>query len=280
MKKRNPRIEITFWGVRGSVSSHEKANRGVGGHTACVAIHYNRRWMVLDAGTGIRNLGKKLEKSREPIALFLTHLHWDHIFGLPFFKPLYQRGRSILLAGPSHGRRSFKETFGQVMKPPFFPIRSSLWKASTVWKTVGAKNVSRMGGVTIQAKKVAHHDGTFGFSLLFPGGKRMIYVTDQELKPSDKKFIRWIAGADLLIHDSQYDRKRYAKRKGWGHSAFEIVLETAMAARVKRLALFHHDPDMDDRALQRRLKFCRRRIRSAGSSLKCLIAREGLSFVL
>lgn len=278
MKRKDP-VAVTFWGVRGSVAAHDRKSLKYGGHTSCVAVHYRKQWFVLDAGTGIRNLGKKLAKGREPVFLFLSHLHWDHIFGLPFFKPLYQKGRTILLGGPAHGKNSFRKTFNQIMRPPFFPIRTSLWQAKLRWQTLKQKKVV-VGGVRVEPRWVAHHNGTLGFRLVFPGGKKVIYVTDQELKPSHKKFARWIEEADLLIHDSQYNRRSYAKRKGWGHSAFEIVLDTAMKAKVRKLALFHHDPDATDQKLAKRLQLCHRQIKSANSSLTCLMAQEGLRLVL
>lgn len=278
MRRKVP-VQITFWGVRGSVAAHDRSNSKYGGHTACVVLNYRGRWLVLDAGTGIRNLGKKLEREKGPIVILLTHLHWDHIFGLPFFLPLYQRGRAIGLAGPSRSGESFKKTFHQLMRPPFFPIRPNRWRGKIRWQTLKQKPVA-MNGVRLEPRWVSHHNGTLGFRLVFPGGKKIIYVTDQELRPSNQKFARWIEGADLLIHDSQYDRKTYAQRMGWGHSCFEIVLEAAMAAQVKHLVLFHHDPDASDRILEKRLRLCQRAIKKKGSALKCSLAQEGKTFVL
>lgn len=280
-KRKNLRrsIVVTFWGVRGSMASHGPKNLKYGGHTACVALHHQKGWLVLDAGTGMRNLGKKLAPRKETIAILLSHLHWDHIFGLPFFKPLYQKNRKILLAGPANHRVSFRKTFSQIMRPPFFPIRPNLWRAKLKWLTLKEKGV-QVDSVQIEPKRVAHHDSTLGFRLIFPQGQKIIYVTDQELRGSDKKFAKWIEGADLLIHDSQYDKKSYAKRKGWGHSAFEIVLAMAIQTNVKRYCLFHHDPDANDQLLEKRLQFCRREIKTRGSSLKCFIAKEGAQILL
>lgn len=278
-KSLGQKAAVSFWGVRGSVSSHQIKNSRTGGHTACVAIRYQNRWFICDAGTGIRQLGRKLESRKEPIALFISHLHWDHIFGLPFFKPLYQRGRKVLLAGPSHRRQSFKKLFHQIMTPPFFPIRPGIWKAKIGWKTIRSGKI-KLGAVLIESKKVRHHDGTFGFCFHFPGGKKIIYVTDQELSPSNRSFARWIEGADLLIHDSQYDRKKYRSKKGWGHSAFENVLEMAVQSKVKNLVLFHHDPDANDRLLEKRLAWCRKRIKQLKSGLKCSLAKEGATVLV
>ncbi len=160
------------------------------------------------------------------------------------------------------------------MTPPFFPIKPNKWKAKIRWFSLREGKI-KSGPAFVESKKVVHHDGTFGFCFRFPSGKKIIYVTDQELSPSNRRFARWINGADLLIHDSQYDRKKYARRKGWGHSAFENVLEMAALAKVKRLALFHHDPDANDRLLEKRLAWCNKRIRQRKSRLKCYLAKEG-----
>lgn len=136
-----------------------------------------------------------------------------------------------------------------------------------------------MNSVSVESREVAHRGGaTFGFQFYFSGGKRVVYVTDQELRANrNKKFTQWIEGADLFIHDSEYDRRQYSKRKGWGHSAFEDVLELAVKAKVKRFVLFHHDPDASDSLLKKRLRWCRRYVRSKRSSVKCYLAKEGLT---
>ena len=273
------KITVSFWGVRGSIASPRLKNSRYGGETACVAIHYKKNWLVCDAGTGIRNLGQKLRKTKEPITLFLSHLHWDHLFGLPFFKPLYQRGRKILLAGPANQYSSFRKALGQIVAPPFFPIRPRDWKAAIQWRTLKS-GAALLEAMKVEARRAKHPGETYGFKFIFPGGKKIIYVTDQELQSSDKPFAKWIKGADLLIHDSQYDRKKQAAKKGWGHSAFETVLEIALKAGVQRLVLFHHDPDSDDRLLEKRLKGCKKTIRTHKSSMKCFLAKEGSSFLV
>lgn len=273
------KIEIGFWGVRGSVASPNRSHLKYGGNTACVAIRYQKRWLVLDAGTGIRNLGILLAKRKEPITIFISHLHWDHIFGLPFFKPLHQKNRKIILAGPANTSHSFKSILAQVMRPPFFPIRPSRFQAKVRWLNLTAKPVG-WDSVRIEPRKVLHHQGTLGFRLIFPQGRKIIYVTDQELKSSDKKFAKWIEGADLLIHDSQYDKKSYAKKKGWGHSSFEVVLAMAIQAKVKHYCLFHHDPEAGDQLLEKRLILCRKDAKAKGSSLKCSLAKEGSTILV
>lgn len=278
-KRKNTPIKISFWGVRGSIPSHSSKNIRYGGHTACVSIAYGGQWFVCDAGTGIRVLGEKLASVKAPVAIFLSHLHWDHVFGLPFFKPLYQKKRKIVLAGPSQGGKSFKSLLSKIMRSPYFPIGPVKWRSNIRWKNL-KNGSSRVGPVRVATRWVKHSDKTLGFEFLFPGGRRVVYVADQELSMADRGFARWVAGADLLVHDAQYDRKTYAAHKGWGHSAFETVLELAMKARVKKLVLSHHDPAASDRLLEGRLVWCRRRAKSLKSPIRIYLAKEGSTLVV
>lgn len=275
-KRSGQNIKVAFWGVRGSVSSHDPANRRYGGHTASIAISYGPHLIVCDGGTGIHRMGHRLASQKTPVHLFLSHLHWDHIFGLPFFVPFYQRGRSILFAGPSYHGESFKKTLAKIMRPPYFPVGPEAWQANIRWKNLGDGSL-KVGPIRMEAREVIHQGRTFGFQFYFPNGKRIVYVTDHELQPNEKKFARWIHGADLLIHDSHYDRREYASHKGWGHSAYEYVLEMALQEKVKKFVMFHHNPDAGDRILEKRCALCRKAARRAGSFLQTVIAREGMT---
>ncbi len=273
MKKK---IEVTFWGVRGSIATHKLDRSRYGGHTACASIFDGEQYFVCDAGTGIRFLGQRLLRKKNPIALFLSHLHWDHIFGLPFFEPLYQKKRKIVLAGPQSRGLTFKKALNTIMRPPFFPIGPVEWNSHVHWMNLKPKKM-KLGNVRIECRWVRHTDPTLGYKFIFSADKKIIYVSDQELKKNDPQFLKWIQGADLLIHDAQYDPKKYAKYKGWGHSSFEDVLRLAIKAKVKKLVLFHHDPDSTDPLLQRRADWCQKFLKKNRSSTKCLLAKEGLT---
>lgn len=275
-KNTKSKIEIAFWGVRGSIATHHPKNLRYGGHTACISIHFQNQWLVCDAGTGIRLLGQKLAKEKSPVAIFISHLHWDHIFGLPFFLPLYQHKRKVLLAGPGSHGRSFRTLLGNIMRSPYFPIGPVSWNSHVQWLDLGKRAFS-LGDIIVETYSVNHPDKALGFKFLFPQGKRVIYVTDQELKRNNYAFAKWIEGADLLIHDAQYDREEYAKHKGWGHSAHETVLDMAKRAKVKKLVLFHHDPNADDAVLAKRLSSCRKNLLRQKSAMKCFMAKEGMS---
>ena len=270
MKKR---VEVIFWGVRGSIATHKLDHSAYGGHTSCVSISYGGSDFICDAGTGIRMLGQKIARKRSKTYLFLSHLHWDHLFGLPFFEPLYQKNRKIVLAGPKTGKASFKKTLQRVMAPPFFPINPKAWRAKIKWADLKPRKM-KMDGVQFECRWVDHTDPAFGFKFVFPNGKKIIYVSDQDLKSKNKTFAKWINGADLLIHDSQYNKRQYARHKGWGHSNFEEVVKYAMRSGVKALALFHHDPDSSDAILKKRLEWCRKFLKLHGSAMKCLLAKE------
>lgn len=273
-------ITVTFWGVRGSIATCWEKTRRYGGSTPCVSLRYRNQWFICDAGTGIHLLGKRLVRNKDRVALFFSHLHWDHIFGLPFFDPLYQRGRNITLAGPTYQGRSFKETFQKVMHPPYFPVGPSIWSSRIKWSNLRDGGRFKFGRVDVEAREVFHRGKTYGFQFHFPGGKRVAYVTDHELYGDRDKFGPWIRGVDLLIHDSTYNRKEYVTHRDWGHSAFEEVVELAIRERVKKLVLFHHHPDVPDRELEGRLERCRQIVRRHRSLLQCLLAREGMTIRL
>ena len=144
---------------------------------------------------------------------------------------------------------------------------------------VGEKRL-KIGRIVVEAKWVRHTDKALGFQFYFPNGKRIIYVADHNLKASDKQFAKWIRNADVLIHDAQFDKKEYAKKWDWGHSCFETVVEVALNSKIKKLVLFHHDPNASDKILDKRLKFCNKKIRRAKSKLKCCLAKEGFKILI
>jgi len=276
---KNKRVKVSFWGVRGSVPSYDLKTKRYGGNTSCVSLEFEGRHLICDAGTGIRSLGHKLAKKRASISLFISHLHWDHIFGLPFFEPIYQKGQKILVAGPTQKGVSFKKELAYVLRAPYFPIGPRDWESHVQWKDLKQESF-KVDGVKVESRWVNHPDGALGFQFIFSNGKRIFYVTDHNLDKNNKKFFSWIKNADLLIHDSQFDKKEYALKKDWGHSTYETVVDFALKANVKQLVLFHHDPNANDRQLEKRLKNCHKKIKSLKSKMKCLLAQEGLSFLV
>lgn len=276
IQERDAQIAVNFWGVRGSIPSPLRAMQSVGGHTACVSIQFGHHTYVCDGGTGMHPLGAALRQKAGPLAIFLSHLHWDHIFGIPFFSPFYQRGRKIVFAGPTYQGDSFRKTFQKVMQPPYFPISPSTWQANIQWKNL-KNSPFKLGAVRVEAKEVVHRGKAFGFQFYFPKGKRIVYATDHELLRDKQKFLKWIRSADLLIHDATYDRREYTTHKGWGHTAYEDLLEMAMKAGIKKMVMFHHNPEASDTLLEKRLRLCRLRVRRNKSPLQVVLAKEGMT---
>lgn len=256
----------------------------VGGNTACLEISSGCKIIICDAGTGIRPLGTNLKKrmkgKRVSAHILLSHLHWDHFIGLPFFKLLYDKKNDFVIGGPAEGR-SFGVLLKATMRPPYFPISLSDVPARVKLVTYSTAPFE-IGDVHVRPMAVNHPDGALGWRFYFPNGKSLVHVTDNEPVTGNRrlKFIEWMNGADVLVHDAQYSREDYKRHRGWGHSPLSYSVELALAAHVKRLFLFHFDPDADDRALLRTLKAARNMAAGCKRRLKIELAREGLSFLL
>lgn len=242
-----------------------------------MALHYDSRWIIMDAGTGIRSLGEKLRGTRDQIFILFSHFHWDHVVGLPFFAPLFKKNRVIQLWGPE--KYMIKKVLGRMIAPPYFPVRLSHFPAKISFRKI-REGVFSFGKIRVEARKVGHTDYALGFQFHMPVGKRFIHVADGRLEPTDKKFLSWIQDADFLIHDAHFSNREYKKMKGWGHSSYENVLAAAHQARVKNLILFHHPPQASDLELERRLKRCRKWLKKKASQMKVKLAKEGTSIRL
>ena len=277
--------KITFWGVRGSIPSPGRKTMIFGGNTACVEISSKAARIICDAGTGIRELGLSLERraSRLPVRahLILSHIHWDHFMGLPFFTPLYRRGNHFVIAGPRAGRMTFRRALSRAMHPPYFPVPFSAMPAGLSFKTVSARPFS-IGDVRVEPMAMNHPGGALGWRFFFPDGRSLVHVTDNE--PGSRRrraaLVQWMSGADAMIHDAQYDPRSYRHHRGWGHSPFTFPIDLAAEAGIGRLYLFHFDPQDDDAHLKRVLLKARRYARERSLSVEVDMAREGLSFSL
>jgi len=258
-----------------------KSSLKYGGNTSCVEIAYDKTLIICDAGTGIRVLGEDLMKRREKVSIqatiLLSHVHWDHYIGLPFFKPLYVSKNEFVIGGPKPKGMNFGEAIRKVMQPPYFPIPVSAVPSHLTFKNIPEKKF-RIGDVDVIPFRVNHPGGAFGWRFDFPSGKSVVHVTDNE--PSDQAakcaMAKWACGADILIHDAQYTDKLYKKRKGWGHSPYAYPVEIAKLAAVKKLFLFHFDPDASDAELSKVLLSARKLSRG----FSCELATEGLAIAL
>ncbi len=273
------------WGARGSLSAPGPTTVGYGGNTSCVEVELAEgATLILDAGSGIRELGRKLAARRPGrLDLFLTHLHLDHVEGLGFFEPLWSRGWELHVWGPPSATAHLRERVSRYLSPPLFPVSLSEAPSSVSFDDV-PREPWRIGGALVEAQPVEHPGPTVGYRIE-EAGRVLVYLPDHEpyLTASLDDEPEWISGwalasgADVLLHDSQYTEDEYPSRVGWGHSSVAHAAAFACAADVGRLALFHHDPMRSDDDLEVLHDRARELL---GDRPPPLIAREGLEIVL
>jgi phosphoribosyl 1,2-cyclic phosphodiesterase len=256
----NNTMKVRFWGVRGSIATPGAETSGVGGNTSCVEVRVGEHVLILDAGTGIRALGDQLLRERLSHAtLLLSHLHWDHIQGLPFFIPAWlpsSRLDVIGAASTSTPHLGIKESLEMQMQPPHFPVRLSDMGACITFRALDSgQRIDLHGGeIKVTARRLNHPGGVMGYRIE-AFGKSVVYATDTEHYACPDPYLVALAkDADVLIYDAMYTQAEYAgevgpSKVGWGHSTWQAGVEVANAARVKQLVLFHHDPTRNDRAV-------------------------------
>lgn len=237
-------MRVTFWGVRGSVAVSGGGFLRTGGNTSCVEIEHEGERIILDGGTGLASLGASLGPASRSTVLF-THVHWDHIQGVPFFGPAFDPSANLCFVG-AHG---LEEALRNQMKPPSFPVGMDSFRASTRFCEISADDAFEIGPFRIQAAEMTHPNGVLCYRISAKG-RSVVFATDVEHGDRlDKRLLELAEGADLLIHDAQYTEAEYANRRGWGHSTWEQAIGVARAAATARLALFHHDPTRTDNQL-------------------------------
>jgi phosphoribosyl 1,2-cyclic phosphodiesterase len=251
-------VKATIWGCRGSLPAPGASKLKYGGDTSCVEVVLSDGTLVvLDAGTGIREFGSQRCEGVTHAHVLLTHLHMDHIEGFPFFSLLWTRGCDLHVWGPASPMLSLKERLARYMSPPLFPIDVHDVPADVTFHDLPAEPFE-IGSATVLAAAVEHPGPTMGFRIE-EAGRVFAYVPDHEpaaLGDFSKESPDWIdgyavaAGADVLMHDSQYTSDEYATRRGWGHSSYADAVAYAEVTGAKRLLLFHHDPTHDDGTLE------------------------------
>jgi len=252
---------VRFWGTRGTIPTPGPHTVRYGGNTACVEVRDGTgQLVILDAGTGIRNLGRHLQSQAGPDGVYadilVSHAHWDHIQGLPYFAPFFKAGNVLKVWGPKQGDVGMEAILRSLMQPVVFPVPLEALAATLEVCHVNAEPIQARGCL-ITSMRVRHPSVTLGYRLSMSDGTALVYVTDDELVGGHydvgpdwrKRFVEFIGGADLLIHDSTYTPDEYPRFTGWGHSTYADSVELALEAGVKRLALFHHEPDHGDGAL-------------------------------
>lgn len=288
-------MRVRFWGTRGSIASPGPRTVRYGGNTSCVEVRTRDGILiVLDAGTGIRALGDALLAEGKSIRghLLITHTHWDHIQGFPFFGPLFVGGNEWDVYAPRGFGLSLRDTLAGQMQYAYFPVTLDALGATVRYHDL-VEGSFAIAGVRIHARYLNHPALTLGYRIEADGAT-LVYATDHECHsraaaqlgrplgdlvrpahPGDRRHAELIADADLLIHDTQYTAAEYPARAGWGHSTMEYVADIAAAAGVRRLALFHHDPRRDDDALDALSKAAGQRLRDASSTVEVFAAAEG-----
>jgi phosphoribosyl 1,2-cyclic phosphodiesterase len=245
-------ITLRFRGVRGSLATPGLDTAQVGGNTSCVEVRVGDHRIVLDAGSGLRALGDELvAQGGSHTTLLLSHLHWDHIQGLPFFAPIYAPGHRVDVVSGPNGVLPLADALRRQMCAPFFPVEFDDVAHQVGVHEARAGEVLRVGDATVRLARLNHPDPVWGYRIE-RGGHSVVYATDTEhyacVDPVLKKLA---AGADVLIYDAQYSPEEYRgehgmAKVGWGHSTWQAAVELARAAGVKKLVLFHHDPRRSD----------------------------------
>jgi phosphoribosyl 1,2-cyclic phosphodiesterase len=280
-------MKIKIWGCRGSLTTPGQHTLRHGGNTTCLEIRDAQgNLIVVDAGSGVRNLGRALLQEPELTSLtfIFTHSHWDHIVGFPFFAPAYAERYRITLCGGPKSQSTLQQYLTQQMAAPYFPVDFKHLKAQFSFGCEWSQ-ATTMGSLQVIPIVINHPNGGYGFKFV-EDGKSFVFLTDNELgysHPGGKtveEYVKFCRGADLLLHDAQYTAEEYEQRRGWGHSCFRDTVDMAIAAQARRLVCFHHDPDRTDEDLDRQLELARRRAADAGSALRCDMAWEGMDFQL
>jgi len=294
-------MRLKFWGTRGSIPTPGKQTVRYGGNTACAELRLsNHELIILDAGTGIRNLGEALIENGESVKAFIliSHPHWDHIQGFPFFKPAFVSGNDLTIVGGETDKVMLKKMISDQMNKIYFPVQLNELKATVKFRSVKEEEIG-VFDARVSTIYVNHPSFAIGYRITH-GGKSLAYISDNE--PFDGRVARairnvektvidryshskgdpnqrifdFVRNADVLIHDATYTPEEYVDRVGWGHSDYLFTLKVAAEGKVKRLVLFHHDPAHSDDKVDDIVQTCKKEIRNRKYKFDCLAAAEGM----
>ena len=274
-------MKIEFWGTRGSIPSPGPETVKYGGNTPCVAVTLkDDSLLILDAGTGIRKLGLMLEKSEEPLKanIFITHSHWDHIQGVPFFTPAYHAKNEFNILGCASVNQEIRKSLSTLMVSPYFPVSFETLKATFNFID-RCGDALEVNNAQIDLITINHPGDGLGFKIT-EGDSVFVFLTDNELnspqyhKTPYDKLVEFCQSADLLVHDGMYTKDEWEQKKGWGHSFYGDALQLAIDASVRQVALFHHEPEHPDEIITGMVEDCQRILKEKSNSLICFGAQE------
>lgn len=290
-------LRLRFWGTRGSIPAPGPHTVRYGGNTPCVEVRTGSDWLViLDAGTGIRELGRSLVSNGNGAGIagdiFLTHAHWDHIQGIPFFAPIFQQGNHFTIWGSKTLKTSIDQVIRDQMSPVVFPVSFEELSAQIDFGEI-AEERHAGNGYEVTAFAVQHPGGALGYRFAETDasgqaarGRSFVYISDNELATSDgygtgtgwrDRLVEFVRGATILIHDATYTAAEYERHRGWGHSTYEDAVALALDAGVEELVLFHHRPERSDEEVDRAVAACQAFVTSRGRRLRITPAAEGMT---
>ncbi len=281
-------VAVRCWGTRGSIPSPGPATAGYGGNTPCLEVRVGDQQIIFDAGSGIRPLGDKLIKDGniDHASIFLTHFHWDHIQGFPFFSPLYDPDFTLRIFGPEQQGMDAETLFAGQMGPIYFPIPFQALSATLQFDHLN-EGVWEERDIRLRAMRMRHPSFTVGYRLE-AFGKALVYIPDNEMAGGGHevpngwrdRLDEFVAGADVLFHDSMLTEEEYPSYEGWGHSTFQQSLDLAANTEVKKLFFFHHAPERTDAELNQILSQYRAQAEERGLDLEVHAAFEGKQILI
>jgi phosphoribosyl 1,2-cyclic phosphodiesterase len=300
-------MKIKFWGVRGSIAAPGRESIKYGGDTACIEVRVDGKLIILDAGTGIRRLGLELvdEFGARSIEaqILITHTHWDHIQGLPFFTPAFMPQNKFTIYGCEDSSKSLKRLLSGQMDNEYFPISLEQMAADIQFVEL-SQETFQIGKVQITSMLMNHPGLALGYKILSSDGKVVVYTGDTEpynrilsgklnsidatisqeaqrlIDKLESNLVQFADSADLLIFDAQYTPEEYNSKVGWGHSPWDYAFSVGLKAKARKLALFHYDPIRSDYEIDKIVEKCQQIIKETGASMECFGAQVGQQIIL
>lgn len=269
-------FRVRFWGVRGSIPAPGASTSHYGGNTPCVEVRCGNELLIFDLGSGVRALGETYPAPLKA-SIFLSHYHYDHLQGLPFFTPMFNPKNAFTLFGPTRDGMGVQQILSGQMKQPYFPVTAEMvFRAQIEYRQISPGDHAQLGEARVSAVELNHPGGNLGYRIDYKG-RSVVYATDIEHGSEvDARLAEFARDCDLLIYDAMYTEDEYLGRSGppktgWGHSTWQASIKAADNAHAKTLVLFHHDPTRDDKGLQKLLREVKRQRPEAVAAAEQLV---------